>query len=133
LLHLSVRQVKRLKAKVRNGGATAILHGDRGRKPHNAIPESREKKIIDFAEGKLKGYNFTHMKEVIEEESGITISYSSFRRILKRHGIKSPKGVRRRKSIVRGKQRRIWESWYNWMQADTTGLVMEVMPIFTEP
>lgn len=93
-----MRQVKRLKAKVRNGGATAILHGNRGRKPHNAIPESREKKIIEFAEGELKCYNFTHVKEVIEEESRITISYSSFRRILKRHGIKSPKeGERRRK------------------------------------
>lgn len=97
LLHLSIRQVKRLKMKVRNGGATAILHGNRGRKPHNAIPESMEIKIMEFAEGELKGYNFTHMKEVIEEISGITITYSSFRRILKRHGIKSPKGGRRRK------------------------------------
>ncbi len=38
-----------------------------------------------------------HMKEVIKEISGLSISYSSFRRILKRHGIKSPKEVRRRK------------------------------------
>lgn len=96
LLKLSVRQVKRLKVKIRNGGAATVLHGNRGRKPHNALSETKATKILELAEGKLKDYNFLHMQGVLEEENGITISFSCLSRLLKRHEIKSPKGNRRR-------------------------------------
>jgi len=92
LLQLSVRQVKRLKAKARKAGMNAILHGNRNRKPHNAVSEQIEKRIIDLAEGELKDYNFLHMQEVLAEEHALDISYSSLSRLLKKHEIKSPKG-----------------------------------------
>jgi len=97
LLQLSVRQIKRLKAKARKAGISAIFHGNRNRKPHNAVSEQIEKRIIDLAEGELEGYNFLHMQEVLAEEHDLDISYSSLSRLLKKHGIKSPKGKRRRK------------------------------------
>jgi transposase len=44
-LNLSVRQTKRLKAKVKERGIKGIIHGNRGRKSNHQINE-QEKEII---------------------------------------------------------------------------------------
>jgi len=45
LLRLSVRQVKRLKARVKARGATGLVHGNRGQLSHHRLPEKEREKI----------------------------------------------------------------------------------------
>ena len=46
LLGRSIRQVQRLKWKAEAGGATAVLHGNRGKRPNNALPEETHTTVI---------------------------------------------------------------------------------------
>lgn len=97
LLELSVRQVKRLKRKSKLEGPEAVLHGNRGKQPHNALPSAKQAEILQLATSKLKNCNFLHMQEVLETELGIVISYSSLSRLLKSHHIETSLPQRRRK------------------------------------
>ena len=60
LLDRSVRQIQRLKRKAETGGVTAVLHGNRGRSPHNALPEATRTAVLSLAKGILKDYNYMH-------------------------------------------------------------------------
>ncbi len=46
LLKLSIRQIRRLKAKVKAKGIKGLIHANRGRKSNRKIPEKEDKKII---------------------------------------------------------------------------------------
>ena len=48
LLKLSVRQVRRLKAKVKQIGARALIHASRGKQSNRKIPEEERMGIEDF-------------------------------------------------------------------------------------
>lgn len=97
LLDLSVRQIKRLKKKAKGGGESALLHGNRGKRPHNALLLEQQAEIIALARTTLKDHNYLHMQEVLEDEHGIQISYSALSRLLKRNSIATPMTKKRRK------------------------------------
>lgn len=97
LLELSERQIKRLKAEATANGTLSILHKNRGRKPPNATPAETVSRVIDLYETELKDYNFCHAADVLAEDKNIYLSPSTVSRILRNHGIKSPKGKRRPK------------------------------------
>lgn len=97
LLECSVRQVQRLKKKAREEGPTAVLHGNRGRQPHNALPAAKQTEILHLATSQLKDCNYLHMQEVLDTEMGIKISYSSLSRLLRSHHIETSLPKRRRK------------------------------------
>ena len=48
VLGLSLRQVRRILAAYRKEGAAALAHGNRGRKPHNALDESLKKQVLEL-------------------------------------------------------------------------------------
>jgi hypothetical protein len=48
-LHLSVRQVRRLKGKVLARGPAGVLHGNAARTPHNRLPETTRRQIVQLA------------------------------------------------------------------------------------
>lgn len=98
LLGLSIRQVKRLKNKAKLEGLAAVLHGNRGKPPHNALPAAKQAEILQLATSTLKGCNYLHMQEILETELGIEISYSSLSRLLKSHHIETSMPKRRRAS-----------------------------------
>jgi transposase len=91
VLNLSLRQIRRLTSDYRIEGAAGLAHGNRGRKPANAIDEEQKQKVIDFYRGEFAGFNITHYAESLEEWKGIKLSRSSVRNILKSVGITSPK------------------------------------------
>jgi len=91
LLSLSLRQVRRILAAYREEGATAIAHGNRGRKPPNALDDKLKCHIIELFQGKYAGFNFRHFNDSLKDREGIHISWSSVRNILMAAGIKSPK------------------------------------------
>jgi len=98
-LGLSERQVKRLKKKVRDGGASGVVHGNTGKTPAIKIPDTTKMEILRIR--RLPEYakcNFSHFSELLFEHHGIEISYGTLYEIMKSEGIKSPKTKRRRKS-----------------------------------
>jgi len=91
LLTLSERQVWRLLAAYRKEGAAALAHGNRGRKPANAIGEQIRQEVLELATTKYEGFNHLHFTEKLAECESIFISRSSVRNILLESGIRSPK------------------------------------------
>ena len=97
LLSLSVRHVKRLRASYYEGGAVALAHGNRGRKPVHAVSDGIRHKIVDLVQGEYAGFNQQHYTELLAEREGISVSRSTVRRILSGVGIHSPRKRRARK------------------------------------
>src|SRR5665647_2892750 len=57
LLGLSERQVRRILAAYREEGAAALAHGNRGRRPVNALAESVRAQVLELARTKYAGFN----------------------------------------------------------------------------
>ncbi|MDR3356466.1 MAG: ISNCY family transposase [Spirochaetaceae bacterium] len=91
-LGMSTRWVKHLKKAVREQGDGAVIHGNAGRHPANASDEALRNKIIALKKSEpYRSANFTHFRELLEEQERIRISYTSLSGILKAAGITSPK------------------------------------------
>ena len=97
VLGLSVRQVLRLKAKVREQGVEALAHGNRGRAPAHTIPHAVRQTVIQTYKEKYEGANYCHLSDLLAEHEHIPLSPSSVRRILQAAGIASVKQRRRPK------------------------------------
>jgi transposase len=91
LVNLSERQVWRILADYRKKGAAAIAHGNRGRKPTNAMEEGIRQKIIELANYPYTGFNHQHLTEKLNEREGISVSRSTVRNILLTAGMRSPR------------------------------------------
>lgn len=87
LLGLSARQIKRLRKKMREGGASGLLHGNRGKRPWNGTAKEVVKKVLGLAKGRYKGLNDTHLTEKLNEKEGVKLSRSAVRVVLRRAGI----------------------------------------------
>ena len=101
LLGISERQLRRVLAAYRKEGAAALVHGNRGRKPGNAIPEDVAAAAVLLASGKYAGFNHSHFTEVLAEREGIHLSRQTLSRILNRHGLSSTRQHRPPKHRVR--------------------------------
>ena len=91
LLGLSERQVWRLLAGYRKKGVEALAHGNRGRKPVNAIEDSLRLKVIELSKFPYAGFNHQHLTEKLNEKEGIPLCRSTIRNILLEAGIRSPR------------------------------------------
>lgn len=93
LTGLSVRQFKRLKARVRQRGAAGLLHGNRGRpSPRRLDPEVRGQvtTLLQHPEARL---NDCHVRDVLAE-GGVAVSAEMVRQIRRALGL-APKRRRR--------------------------------------
>lgn len=91
MLDLSLRQTRRLISCYRKEGASALAHGNRGRKPPNVIDEKMKEQIIGLYRGEYARFNTQHFTESLADREGLELSRSSVRNILLSAGIKSPK------------------------------------------
>ena len=91
LMGVSERHAWRLLAAYRKEGAVAMAHGNRGRKPSTATSPETMQTVRQLAEGPYRGFNHTHMTEVLAEREGIDLSCSTIRRILLAEGMRSPR------------------------------------------
>lgn len=82
LMALSEHQVRRSLAAYRRDGARALSHGNRGRRPRNALPEGLEAQVVWLATGQYPGANHSHLTELLEEREGLRLSRSTVRRML---------------------------------------------------
>jgi len=108
-LSLSLRQVKRLKKKVKMRGASGAIHGNKVRLPSHAFSPEVRHQIIALAEERYKGFNFSHLSEMLEEEEGIQINRETLRRWLRPLGF----GSRIRKM-------RFEEVFFEWSESRVT-------------
>jgi len=97
LLHLSERQVKRLKKGVREQGDAFVIHKNRGRKPVHALSHEVKERVVNLKRSeKYSQANFSHFQELLEEHESIHLSKSSVYRILVSEGMESTKKHSRR-------------------------------------
>ncbi|MCQ2136980.1 MAG: ISNCY family transposase, partial [Bacteroidales bacterium] len=102
-LQLSLRQVNRLIAKIKETGKTAFLHGNRDKAPVNKLDQSVSERIIALYREKYQALdtNFSHFRDLLEKREGISVSYTLIRGLLLARGILSPKSQRKTRKRVR--------------------------------
>ena len=101
VLGISERQVRRVLAAYRREGAAALVHGNRGRQPRNAVNEDVATAVVILASGKYAGFNHSHFTEVLAEREGIHLSRQTVSHLLNRHGLPSARRHRPPKHRVR--------------------------------
>ena len=91
-------------ARVDKAGAKGVVHGNRGRPCKRKTKEKTVKRVVELARGKYQGFNDHHLTEKLKEQEKIELSREKVRRILRAHGIGSPK--KRRGIKHRSRQRK---------------------------
>jgi len=89
-VRVSPRHVWRMLTAYRKEGASALAHGNRGRKPINTIEEGLRQQIVELAGDKYYGFNQQHFTEKLADKEGIKLSRSTVRRILLAQGYPQP-------------------------------------------
>jgi len=81
-LHLSTRQIFRLKKRLREERIEGLIHGNRG-KPSPRRTRKHLRDMIDYLyRGKYDGFNISHFTEMLEEREGVVLSRETVRGIL---------------------------------------------------
>jgi transposase len=117
LLGLSPRQIKRLKARYRVRGPAALVHGNQGRSPWQAVSATREARVLELAQGRYAGFNHQHLTEMLAEREGMTMHRTTVRRILLKAGLRSP---RTRRSVGHRRRRERMPREGMLLQADAS-------------
>ena len=104
LMQVSERQAWRLLAAYRKEGAEGLAHGNRGRKPVNALPVELRERVVSLAGAKYAGFNHSHLTEKLGVQEQTHLSRSSVRRILLEKGLRSPR--KRRSPLHRSRRER---------------------------
>jgi transposase len=106
LLGISERQCYRIKRRVSNGkeGPKGVIHGNRGRPCKRKVKEKTVRRVVELARGKYQGFNDHHLTEKLKEQEKTELSREKVRRILRSHGISTPR--KRRASKHRSRRER---------------------------
>ena len=96
LLHLSERQVQRLKRRYQPDSLGWVQHGNRGRSMPWAVSVPQKQLILTLARGKYAGFNDSHLTEKLCAEEGLALSRETVRRILRAAKLASPQKRRPR-------------------------------------
>ena len=89
-LEISVRQLKRLKARYQEENVDWVRHGNAGRASQKALAAGIREQILELARGRYAGFNDSHLTEKLVEVEAIAVSRETVRRILRRAGRASP-------------------------------------------
>ena len=100
-----------------------MAHGNRSRRPHNAVPEAAVAAVVKLASNGYAGANHTHLTELLRERESIDLSRPTVRRILTKAGIGSPRNrrfqqhrFRRRRMPQEGMLVQIDGSHHPWLE-----------------
>ena len=116
-LGISKRQVNRLIIKYKEKGKAGFVHGNRTRKPINALDKSISEDIILLYKSKYQDWNFNHFKEFLKKNENIDVSYDFIYRTLTKEGILSPKARKKTKHEY-AKQKLLQEKKINLAMSD---------------
>ena len=101
-LGITPRQLRRLRAKLREGGPTGLAHGNRKRPPANKLPAVLRTQVLTLARGRYGGLNDIHLTEKLTTAEGLAVSRATVQRLLRTAGVASP----RRRRPPRHRRRR---------------------------
>jgi len=104
-LGLSLRQVKRIKARVKTLGERGIAHASRGRPGNHRIDGILVDSVIEQIKKEYFDYGPTLAQEYLFERDGLDLSVSTVRRIMVARGIWIP-GKRKRKEYRSWRKRK---------------------------
>ena len=96
LLGISVRQVKRLKKRVRSDGVKGLVHGSRGKPGNRRLPEETTKKIEDLIRTRYPDFSPVFATEKLREEHGIDHDPKTIASVMVRAKLWSPPKARRK-------------------------------------
>lgn len=123
LLSLSVRQVRRLKKRLREQGEAALAHANRGQPSPRRLPERVRQTVLRLARTTYAGFNDHHLCEKLCEVEGFSLSRETLRRLLRRAGVGSPRKrrapahrQRRLRSAREGELIQLDGSPHDWLQ-----------------
>ena len=123
ILGLSERHTWRMLAAYRKEGAAALAHGNRGRRPRNAVGAETRRKVTTLARTKYAGFNHTHVSEIMSEKEGVVLSRSTVRSILLSAGLPSPRyrrpprhRHRRQRMPQEGMLLQLDGSYHSWLE-----------------
>src|SRR5450756_2181701 len=91
LLNLTLRHVKRLKSRLRQGGEAALAHASRGRPSHRRLPQRVRDRILHLVRTTYAGFNDHHLCEKLCEIEGFSLGRETLRRLLRSSGVGSPR------------------------------------------
>lgn len=91
ILRLSVRQTKRLKAKVRKQGAAGLIHGNRGKPSNRQMPNQEKQKIIKLIYRHYADFKPGFAAEKLAEKHGIVRDPKTIRQLMIDEGLWKPK------------------------------------------
>ena len=92
MLGVGDRQVRRLRARFRQEGMPAVIHGNTGHQPANRTDPVIAERIVALAgpRGKYHDLNVCHLLDLLEREEQIVIGRSTLDRLLKAAGVRKP-------------------------------------------
>jgi len=129
LLSLSVRQVRRLKKRLREQGEAALAHANRGQPSPRRLPQRVRRAVIHLARTTYAGFNDHHLCEKLCEVEGFSLSRETLRRLLRRAGLGSPRKrrppahrQRRLRSAREGELVQLDGSPHDWLEGRGPGL-----------
>ena len=85
-LGMSVRQVQRMKGRVKRDGPSGVRHGNRGRPSSRAFPPELKDRVITLANETYFDFNFSHLSEMLEEQEHIKVNRETLRQWLRPSG-----------------------------------------------
>ena len=103
-LGISRRQIDRLIIIYKEKGKAGFVHGNRTRKPVNALDKSISEDIILLYKNKYYDFNFNHFKEFLKKDENLNVSYDFIYKNLTKAGIPSPKARKKTKRQFKKKQ-----------------------------
>lgn len=90
-LKLTIRQIDRLIAGYKQFGKAFFIHGNRGRKPANALSDDLKNQIEDLYNTKYFDCTYTQFTEFLADRENIFLSVAEVGHILRQRYILSPK------------------------------------------
>ena len=125
LLGVGVRQVCRLRARFRQEGMAAVIHGNCGRSPVNRTDAAVVAQVVALAgpDGKYHDLNTCHLQELLAQQEQIAIGRSTLDRLLKQAGVRRPAKsappVQRRRRLRRAAEGMLLQidgSPFHWLE-----------------
>lgn len=106
LLHLSVRQVKRLKRRVKCSGAKGLIHGSRGKPGNRRLSHAQYQKIETLIRTRYLDFSPVFAAEKLRTEHDIDRDPKTIRAVMVHAKLWSPPKVRRKVTVFSWRPRR---------------------------
>lgn len=106
LLALSTRQVRRLKAKVKERGAIGLIHASRGKPSNHQLLKKEKEKIISLLHQRYYDFGPTLAQEKLSEVHHLTRDPKTIRQIMINENLWQPKVKKQRSDYRSWRQRK---------------------------